>query len=532
MNTTSMISHLSHNHRHAFVVFLLAAICVAAFRPCITFPFIMDDWSWINLFQSQGAAELLPEFFRPHDKLMYRPLGQAYLLGLFQLVGAHSVPFHLLGLLIHITNACLIYGIANHLTHSLTLAVLTSAVYASAVASHLDPLCWAVGIYDLGGGFFFFLSVWLYLQCCYWRSALSFLCATLFKESTVLLPGVFVAIEVARRDTWDTRDIARRVRCILPHVAVMLAVLSLRLAYGTSPLRLSESHPYVVAIYGSHGVKKAYLYCVWMLQAFVPFGSPRSSLFYLLLNNLFVLTAVCLMVRRSAHVLRVAVGVMLWVVVALLPVLFLPNQTYRYYTTYALPAFVCGVFLLADQMLRLSGAGRMRGPILALVGTLVVSASVLQANRIFRQGLKDGMMADGSNYLVRRAKIVEITRSALSRQVPPAIDDAVILLQDVDLWAFDKDAGPRVWFHSDGVSVYDLADLRVDEGQFYLESPIRTHFEVRIGAKRARIPLAQDRIHAYQLVAEQSDLRKLGEDEVQEVARRQTMLDDDLPFSK
>ena len=106
--------------------------------------------------------------------------------------------------------------------------------------------------------------------------------------------------------------------------------------------------------------------------------------------------------------------------------------------------------------------------------------------------------------------------------MPRPVDGRVILLDGVNLWSFNKDAGPRAWFHCDSVSVYDLADLRWHEEQFFVEDPIQSQVQITTGARKLRIPIGLDRVHAYRFVVGRSELQEMSKEEMEEVARRQT----------
>jgi len=471
------------------VYLLLIIVPVAAFWQCLTLPFVQDDWGLLWTSQTHDIISLLRSFFDFKGALMYRPAGLTYLVLLFKAFGEMAWPCHVLALCIHVLNSVMVFRIMRRLTEDQTIAVICSLIYASAVAVHLDPLCWAVGIYDLGGAFFFFTSIALFLSGRTFLSVLAFLVGTLFKESTVVLPVVLVAIQLTRLENWGLKDIKSLAWRLLPHFVVLIFVLGVKMLTGMSPLALPASHPYVFEPFGVHVVQNAYRYGGWMLQAFLPFGRINTMLFRFILNDLIVL-AVLVVILQRAKSARLLLGFALWILLSLLPVLFMPNHTFRYYATYALPAFICAVLVVVQDVITLLDLRQYKNIILVCVGSCSICISIVQSNRIFTQGPNAGtLQQDGANGLVRRAHFVELVRRQLLQQLPKPVDGATILLGDVDLWAFNKDSGPRVWYKTVEMEVYDLKDLRRDGLGLYIENPAQSQVGLYTGSRHERIAI-------------------------------------------
>lgn len=504
------------------IALLFTAIGLATYSQCITLPFIQDDWGLIRAFQAQETSALLVNYLTPANKFFFRPLGQVYLLAIFRLFGMLPAIFHTFALCIHILNSYLVFSIFRHLTRDLTLSVVTGAIYTAAVAVHLDPLCWAVGIYDLGGALFFLLSILLFLRQKFCLSAFSFLCATLFKESTLVLPGILVAVEIIRVPTWRKKDIYHSAKALIPHVIVIPAILACKLMSGRSPLFLPESHPYVITLQVQPILTNTHKYGVWMLQSILPFDTPQSRLFCIVLFGLVILSLIYLFNRRARAFRRVMLGFMLWVILALLPVLFLPNHSFRYYATYALPAFIFGVLFLVQHTVNCAGLARWRPFILVLIGSFAALTSMIQSNRIFGQGLQPRTLLDGSGCLIRRAQFVKITQESLLRQLPRPTTSCVVFLDGVDLWSFNKDAGIQAWYDSGNLRIYDLADLRWNEENFFIQSPTETQEESYMGAKATRVPLTANSVHGYRLLNPDMGLQELTKSELVDIARTQS----------
>lgn len=146
--------------RYFLLAFSITVVICAVYWQTFFLPFIQDDWGMLELFKANTPTTVLTYIFDINNKIFYRPLAQYYMFILHDLFGVNAAPFHIAAILIHIINSYLVALIINIVTRDWLISCLSAIVYGSAIAIHLDSLAWAVGIYDLGGAFFFFIAVW------------------------------------------------------------------------------------------------------------------------------------------------------------------------------------------------------------------------------------------------------------------------------------------------------------------------------------------------------------------------------------
>ena len=139
----------------------VVVITCAVYWQVFSFPFIQDDWALLELFRTNDPITQLIQIFNPIGKIFYRPLAQAYILVMHALFGVNAIPFHIVAILLHIINSYLVALLIYAVVGDRLISYLSALVYAAAIAIHLDPLAWAVGIYDLGGAFFFFITIFI-----------------------------------------------------------------------------------------------------------------------------------------------------------------------------------------------------------------------------------------------------------------------------------------------------------------------------------------------------------------------------------
>jgi hypothetical protein len=503
----------------------LALIVVVVFGQSTLLPFIQDDWGRLRNFQSHETFAALRSFFS-YSAVLYRPLGETYLLGMYRLFGASPMPFHVAALAIHFVNSILVLRILLHVVGDRLIAAAAACTYAAAVAIHLDTLAWVVGIYDLGAALFFFLALLLCIGNRPVLAALAYLSGCLFKESVLVLPAILVFLPILTpglswhgmlRAAWRQSSY-----CIA--VAVAFALLKLSSA---SALSLPDSHPYALRLFGSHVVKHALVYPEWMFQSIFPFLLLRQPAFQAIALACGAALApgawIVLRNEEFGQQRRALLFLVVWLFVALLPVLFLPNHTYRYYATLSLPAFLGIFFILLRSVSARVGIDARR--VTVATALVAIGLSALQSNRSYAQGIHQSLLSDGSNLLIAKASVVRAVHDGLLRKLPQAPEGATILIGDADIWAFDGSNGPRFWYEQASLDCFPLSELHYDQGRPYIDSEGTNQVDRLTGEAHRRMFVQADRLFAYRLTPgslelEQLDARDLLSPHSESVTRR------------
>lgn len=449
--------------RTPWLIGLLFATVLLTFHRTLSLSFVQDDWTLLYQAQTEPLAELLASAFQMGG-FFYRPAGMAYLYILFKLFGEHAAVVHCLGLLLHLANSWLVFWLIRRLCRSELTGALCAVLYAAAVAIHLDSLSWAVGIYDLGGALCFLGCLALFLSGKTKQSALCLLAGVLFKETLAITPAVLLLISAGCGKTCSIRRLLDDSWRLAPQFAIALGALAVKAHNHVSPLALPASHPYAMRLTGFHLVDNLWRYAAWMLQSVVPVDAQGWLKSAIVLVAFAMVACAYRVAGRDDR--RALLCLALWCFLALLPTLFLVNHTYRYYATYALPAFLA-ILLLSGRilMLRVWGNGATNVALSLIVAASAVG-SMLQANAIFNQGLNAHTMQDATNLLVSRAATVQLVHAALQRNLPTAPPGAILVFENVDLWSFSKDIGPKLWYHDPTIRVFAIDDIHAVAGAF------------------------------------------------------------------
>lgn len=502
---------------------LIPIITLAVFWRTIPLPFIQDDWGHIVSFKLHRPLALVAHFLDPRHRIFYRPAAWTYLLAVFTIFGGRAWVFHLLALLAHGLNAWLTARLVTTLTRERRLGLCAGLLYAAAVAIHLDTLLWAVGIYDVGAAFFALATLNLFLAGRTGWSAASFLLGTLFKDPVLVLPPLLAVLEFSRKPGAPRERARRAGLCVLPHAALVLLLVAAKLVVGgRSPAALPTHHPYYVALTGPHIAGNLLRYAAWLFQALVPLGEahriPAAWMVGLLAIGIGLV-----MLRGPTDRRRILSTLVFWMLLSFLPFVFLPNHTYRYYALYALPAFLALVLVVVRDLLIMMGLRQGWQPIMGGLVTASLLLSTVQSARLFKEGPAPSILADGTNLLIQRACTVNLVRTQLRHYVERPEDGAVILLDGVELWSFNKDSGPQAWYTNFTLRTYYLKDLRVDEAGLFLDSPVRTQVEDYLGrTDRERVAIDPEQVYAFRLAG--LELQTIGREELLATAQRQSRI--------
>jgi len=170
--------------------------------------FLMDDYT--NIVESSSETFSLLPRFRYND----RPTGRILLSYLREFFGMNAQGYHLVLLLIHLLNTFLVYRISKELFEEFQVgegaelaAILSAAVFGAWPQSIMAPQ-WIGAILELSCclfclcAFYFFLKIDGTGPYAGFYTAMTLICYILTlrsKEMPILLPGVFVLIDLGRR---------------------------------------------------------------------------------------------------------------------------------------------------------------------------------------------------------------------------------------------------------------------------------------------------------------------------------------------
>jgi hypothetical protein len=139
----------------ALAVGTATAVWALILLPQINFPFLSDDYVFLDRYTSVANAINSPFFFRPLFALMFMTLAT---------IGRGSpIPFHVVSLALHAASASLVYSLARQLFRSSAAATICFAVFLLN-PMQLEASLWVSGLQELLWTFFLLAALRCYVS--------------------------------------------------------------------------------------------------------------------------------------------------------------------------------------------------------------------------------------------------------------------------------------------------------------------------------------------------------------------------------
>lgn len=439
-----------------FTTIVAAAIAIAGitgilYWRTVSQPFVYDDWLFLYPIHTGGATGAIRDAFLRFDGLTYRPLAMMYYTFVYKTFGVDATGSHIIALILHACNGCLVMYIVANVTAMKPLAVTVGMIYTASASIHLDPLLWLVGFYDVGGMLFVLASLAFFLAKRNSMSVAFFVLALLTKEATVFLVIVLTSYVLL----FDPSPLKR----LRPFALVIFLYIIVKLS-GMSPFQVDPSHPHRMDIAGSHVLFNLSSYSRWLAESLFPsLRIPGVALAGMI--TMLVLGAVLQGVRlreplTSAEKKQIVFfGV--WMMAAILSVILLRNQAARYYATYSLVPFL---ILLVMMIGRIVPPSRTvyRTILFSTMVIAVILSNVIYVERLFTQERRGAATTDGTFHLIQKAGELNRFHGALLVRHPTLPPHTTIVLSGMSLIPSGNGIAARLWYNDTTLNVITLTE--------------------------------------------------------------------------
>src|SRR5688500_10413399 len=357
---------------------LIPLLAIIAYAPALSVGFLSDDWQLLDRARSAGIdlSALLPNAYWPS----YRPFGvfATWQLG-WQLFGANPLPYHLLSLLLHGATALALALWAATVTSKQGFGWLAGALFA-VFPLHMEAVAWTAAQWDIWATLFGILSLWAFAR--WWRdrsgwghylaSLLLFALGIFSKESLLaFLPMLAVSAWLVRPPAGG-RGWLGLALSLAPFAGVLLLNVVLRFAFLGRLGGYVETRTDVGNFFWSNFA--AYLRALLSPLAELTMGGPASQIVGAI-TSLLILAGLIFFGREQRRLLA---GALLWLVLAIVPVLNLvPNALdLQQNRLLYLPAAGFCAFAAALSYEAIKAAGRWRPFALAAVAFALLLGTV------------------------------------------------------------------------------------------------------------------------------------------------------------
>ena len=350
--------------KESFSIFIIWATSLVMFFPSLFVFFTNDDFFHLKIAQIHNFSDFLKFFYvSPEGWGLYRPIGTQvfYAIGTYifklQPYWMHIVLFALFFIIIYLVKRIMFELAENkHVSFVAAFLYATSATHFGQLYFLATQELW-VGIFYLASILWFLIylkkpSIWLFML-----SLIAFVFALMSKETAVTLPLVLVLIYWFKKGAHELKTIAK---LSIPYWAILLVYAAFRIKFYGFTSGESYVWDFSVRLFNTLG-----WYGLWslnipeMLIDFVGPGlklNPNLLLYwgsqFRAIFSLFGLSILAIMVafvfksKTFKKDLKIYTFGILWFVVTLLPVLFLPLHKFSFYLTIPLS----GIVLMLGQL--------------------------------------------------------------------------------------------------------------------------------------------------------------------------------------
>jgi len=382
------------------IVVVVSAVVLTEYYPELNAGFVWDDWGFLRVLLTESFPDYLIQFFDPRGQFIwYRPMGHALWALEYALSGTNPIGYHLVGVLIHLGNSLLLFGLVNRVTRSVRVGLVTAIVYATmppasqAVLWPSDPQPPAT--------LFYLLSVWFWFSHIQTESRVKYILAFSFALLAILTKGTNITLPIVllladrffMRKPVSPGGLIRRYLPFAVLVLLYLVPMQPLLTYGGLTGQLGYGP-------GLHVVSNLIQYL-----AFLSFPWETSSFTIYLWLPVAILLFFGVAIRKQSRGLAF-LG--LSIPIMLLPFLLLPYVELRYlYAPVIIVAILVGlVFEIARRTIRPNW----------LRSALALSLSIL----ILRSGMS---IAEFSRYWAEISRLERLTFRNIAQRHPTFPED-------------------------------------------------------------------------------------------------------------
>ncbi|HEV8130567.1 MAG TPA: hypothetical protein VGQ81_04910 [Acidobacteriota bacterium] len=377
---------------------LFACIAVLLFSACRLYRFSYfsrDDFNNLALAQYASARVLAWDNIHPSANT-YRPFGTTIYWACLHLFGLNAPAYHLLAWTLHALNVIVIFRILKYASGSTYSAAVGSMLFVFHAAT-ADILFDFGTIFDLVAGFFFFLTVWIYLCARESKAGMASICLIYFlanntKEMAITLPFVLLLYELLVGRLLVIRNDAKkdsRPRWLPVAFFSLLAAIGLWFLLAKSSLigTTPASDPYHMDFTGVTLGRGYGWYWNALYHTRLRWGGWMAFSFLLF----------CLLLLKRS---RWGLFFLLYIFITLLPVVFLVNHRSAFY--WYIPFLgLSGLVALAVKRLSAWARGEMTPRMAVIAGVVVFALGCrlhYQQQKRLNQTRKEDVMALSAEY--------------------------------------------------------------------------------------------------------------------------------------
>lgn len=343
--------------RKFYLLLLLLCLLVSIFlyQSSLDYFFFQDDFFEINISQAKKLGEYL-EFFKFRDDIIdYRPISQLnYFFFSSSIFDLNPIYFRIIIFIVFLTNSLLISKVISKITKNQNIGLLSASLWITS-AIHFMALTWISAAYNLFGTFFWLVTSIFFLNFINTNKFIFYILSLFFYlltvgsfEFSITWPIIFgfYYFYVLKKPFFIT------IKLFLPFILISFAYLLLRVLL----IKIPQIPEYQTS-FNLESIKALFWYFLWTLSIpeefkkqivnnLLIFNPKFASEYWLLITKTFlgaflifllgiILPAIHIAKSNLKPNFRLLIFPLVWFLVAISPVLLLPNHAFSMYLTLA-----------------------------------------------------------------------------------------------------------------------------------------------------------------------------------------------------
>jgi 4-amino-4-deoxy-L-arabinose transferase-like glycosyltransferase len=418
MEKTSLITQKKFAFQQYWIIGVILLLTILAYIPVFNAGFVnLDDNGYVyeNKDVLSGGIGSVSHFFTRFYVGHYQPLTMISLKIDYWLFGLNTQAFHIVNLIFHLFNCCLVFILLQKIFGNKATSLLVMALFALH-PMHVESVAWISERKDVLYVFFLLISAILYTGYIFqgskrkllYLSFFAFVLALFSKSAAIIFPFLLILIDLVLKRTGTARIIIEKLPFLL--LSVLFAVITMYSqdvgGKGSEVYSLFSGFEKLLFAFYSVGFYILKLFTPFGLSAFHPFPDiaagnlPAEFKISLLISFIFLVILVWAIIR-SIRMRRLGISLfgMLFYLVCISLYLFLPVGRVVVAERFSYLSYI-GLFIvfaaLINKVLITVKNQNLRHTIISLVVVLILFFSVLTH---FRSGVWQNGIALWENVL-------------------------------------------------------------------------------------------------------------------------------------
>jgi tetratricopeptide (TPR) repeat protein len=258
----------------------------AAYLPALNAGFVnWDDGDYVYDNPLIRDIKLLPQLLSTSVQGNHHPLTMLSLMFNYMISGLDAWSYHLLSILLHLTNCWLVYRLAWLLSRGNALVAFVTSLFFAIHPLHVESVAWVSERKDVMYSLFFLAGHITFLKYIdanskkqYWQTLLFLILSLLSKPAAVIFPVSLFCLDILRKRKFSFRLITEKIPFFIP--AIILGIITMMAQKAAGATEGAPFKPGWTLLFGFYGIMMYFVKLIFPFQqsAFYPYPPINEPL--------------------------------------------------------------------------------------------------------------------------------------------------------------------------------------------------------------------------------------------------------------